>query len=81
MYSLILTSVISSIQVPRLSIILLTTSNIGRLPETKNLNLVMECPIDAMGKYTLGGKITVVPVEGEGDFKIKTGKGNKEKQE
>ncbi|XP_013196276.1 circadian clock-controlled protein daywake-like [Amyelois transitella] len=33
---------------------------------------VLECPIAATGQYTLGGKLAVIPAEGDGDFEIKT---------
>ncbi|XP_026319261.1 protein takeout-like [Hyposmocoma kahamanoa] len=43
------------------------------LSDKKNLEFVIECPIDAVGKYTLGGKLAVIAVEGDGNFEIKTG--------
>ncbi|XP_013138240.1 PREDICTED: uncharacterized protein LOC106103118 [Papilio polytes] len=39
-----------------------------------NLHIDLECPLYANGTYKLGGKILIIPAEGEGNFEIKTDK-------
>ncbi|XP_049872592.1 circadian clock-controlled protein daywake-like [Pectinophora gossypiella] len=42
--------------------------------DKSTLTFDVECPITATGQYKVGGKLLVVPIEGEGDCEIKTDK-------